>query len=69
MNTIPAVPSTLKSTKTFAARLHMVVTHPNSPDAIASCEHIIAGWEPIKSSEKAALLAYGAAVLAALKGE
>ena len=63
---VPAVPAALKNTKPLAARLLMVVTHPNTPDALAACDRIVAGWEPIKSSEKDALLAYGAAVRAAL---
>ena len=63
---IPAVPATLRNTKPLAARLLMVVMHPNTPDALAACDRIVAGWESIKSSEKDALAAYGAAVRAAL---
>ena len=67
MTNIPAVPATLTTCKPLASRLHMIVTHQNTEDPVAACEHITAGWAPIKSSEKAALIAYGAEVLAALK--
>ena len=66
---IPAVPKGLKFTAALAARLYSVVTHPNTRDQAGSCERIIAGWAAIKGSEKDALMAYGAAVLAAIVGQ